>query len=98
MEEESILAQGLAAGWRTTFANAYPRRYVESSLKRRPAAPPLAARGAGLLSRHEEDLARGEAIVEGLPIHGGDGVTITDETSIDISTEKEAELLLFDLP
>jgi hypothetical protein len=62
VEERSILAQAQAAGLTTAFANAYPRRFMESALGRRPAAPPLAARGAGLLTRHEEDLARGEAV------------------------------------
>jgi len=43
-------------------------------------------------------LAKGEAIVNGVHMHGGDGITIRDETAVEISTEQQAELLLFDLP
>lgn len=43
-------------------------------------------------------LAKGEAIVNGVHMHGGDGITIRDETAVEISTEQKAELLLFDLP
>ena len=43
-------------------------------------------------------LATGEAIVNGVHIHGGDGITIKDETAVEINTEQQAELLLFDLP
>jgi 2,3-bisphosphoglycerate-independent phosphoglycerate mutase len=60
--EESILARALERGLSTTFANAYPRGFLESAYGRRPAGPPLAAHGAGLLTRHEEDLARGQAV------------------------------------
>jgi len=44
------------------FANAYPKQFAEVSWRKRPAGPPLAAHGAGLLTRHEEHLARGEAL------------------------------------
>lgn len=43
-------------------------------------------------------LAKGEAIVNGVHMHGGDGITIRNETAVEISTEQQAELLLFDLP
>ena len=43
-------------------------------------------------------LAKGEAIVNGVHMHGGDGITIRDETAVEISTEQQVELLLFDLP
>jgi len=43
-------------------------------------------------------LAKGEAIVNGVPMSCGDGITIKDETAVEINTEHEAELLLFDLP
>jgi hypothetical protein len=59
---ESILARTLAAGRSAAFANAYPRGFLESAYGRRPAAPPLAAHGAGLLVRHEEALGRGQAL------------------------------------
>ena len=42
------------------FANAYPRGWPGE--RRRLAAPPLAARAAGLLNRHVEHLARGQAV------------------------------------
>jgi hypothetical protein len=46
----------------TVFANAYPRSWPGERGGRRLAAPPLAARAAGLLTRHEEALERGEAV------------------------------------
>jgi len=62
VREESLLARAEASGRSATFANAYPRGFLESAYGRRPAGPPLAAHGAGLLNRHEEDLARGKAV------------------------------------
>jgi hypothetical protein len=44
------------------FGNAYPRQWHERAPLRRVAAPPLAALGAGLLTRGQEELARGEAV------------------------------------
>ncbi len=60
VEERSILRRGLDTGLAVAFANAYPKGWPGE--RRRLAAPPLAARGAGLLDRHEEHLARGEAV------------------------------------
>jgi 2,3-bisphosphoglycerate-independent phosphoglycerate mutase len=60
--EKSILSRALALGIPCAFANAYPAQFVEAASTRRPPAPPLAARGAGLLTRHEDALARGEAL------------------------------------
>lgn len=60
--ENSVLARAKAQGFSAAFANAYPRRYAQRAWKERPAGPPLAAHGAGLLTRHEDALARGDAI------------------------------------
>lgn len=60
VEEASILRRGLDRGLRVAFANAYPKGWPGE--RRRLAAPPLAARAAGLLDRHEEHLASGEAV------------------------------------
>jgi hypothetical protein len=64
LEERSILRRAVERGHATAFANAYPRGWPELGGRphRRLAAPPLAARAAGLLTRHEEELARGDAI------------------------------------
>ncbi len=60
VEEESILRRGLDAGLTVAFANAYPRGWPGD--RRRLAAPPLAARAASLLDRHDEHLVRGDAV------------------------------------
>jgi hypothetical protein len=62
LEAESLLRLALAAGIDTEFANAYPRSWPGERSARRLAAPPLAARSAGLLTRDHEDLARGDAV------------------------------------
>jgi len=62
VEEGSILSDAVRAGRAVTFANAYPRGWPGPRGSRRIAGPPLAARGAGVLDRHEEALARGEAV------------------------------------
>jgi len=62
VEERSILKRAVDAALPTAFANAYPRGWPGPRGSRRVAGPPLAARGAGLLVRHEEDLGRGEAV------------------------------------
>lgn len=62
MEERSLLRRAVDAGLATAFANAYPRGWPGARGSRRVAAPPLAARGAGLLTRHEEALAAGDAV------------------------------------
>ena len=62
LEERSLLRRSLERGTSTVFANAYPRSWPAARAGRRPAAPPLAARAAGLLTLHEEALARGEAV------------------------------------
>lgn len=62
VEERSLLRIAQADGHRVAFANAYPRGWPGARSRRRIAGPPLAARGAGLLNRHEEALGRGEAV------------------------------------
>jgi hypothetical protein len=67
--ERSILARARAAGCAVAFANAYPEELValaRSGAARLPAflraGPPVAALGAGLLTRHTAALAAGEAV------------------------------------
>lgn len=66
VEEESVLRHAVEAGRRVAFANAYPRDWPGPGRSRWPAAPPLAARAAGLMVRHEEALGRGDAIASGI--------------------------------
>jgi 2,3-bisphosphoglycerate-independent phosphoglycerate mutase len=60
----------VAAGGRAAFANAYPRGWPGPRGSRRVAGPPLAARGAGLLTRHEESLGQGDAVSSEIVNHG----------------------------
>jgi 2,3-bisphosphoglycerate-independent phosphoglycerate mutase len=62
VEERSLLRRAADAGRRVAFANAYPRNWPGKGGGRRIAGPPLAARGAGVLNRHEEHLASGDAV------------------------------------
>jgi len=62
VEERSVLRRAADAGRSVTFANAYPRGWPGPRGRRRIAGPPLAARGAGVLDRHEEHLATGDAV------------------------------------
>lgn len=62
VEEKSVLRSVVSAGGSVAFANAYPRGWPGPAGSRRIAGPPLAARGAGVLDRHEEALERGEAV------------------------------------
>lgn len=62
LASQSLFRAALAAGLDTAFANAYPASWPGERSARRPAAPPLAARSAGLLTRHHGDLARGDAV------------------------------------
>jgi 2,3-bisphosphoglycerate-independent phosphoglycerate mutase len=68
---QSFLAIARTAGHSVAFANAYPEELLklvtsESDVERLPgplrAGPPLAAFGAGLLTRATPDLMRGEAV------------------------------------
>lgn len=62
VESRSVLRRAVEAGRSAAFANAYPRGWPGARGSRRVAGPPLAARGAGLLDRHEERLGEGEAV------------------------------------
>lgn len=57
----SFLRRALDDGRTAVFANAVPRRWAGAS-DRRITGHTLAARASGLLTRHEESVARGEAI------------------------------------
>jgi hypothetical protein len=43
-------------------------------------------------------LARGSVTVNGIAMHAGDGLRITDEPALKFTDGSEAEVLLFDLP
>lgn len=62
VEEHSFLRRAVDRGLTAAFANAYPRGWPGPGGSRRIAAPPLAARGAGVLTRHEEALGEGDAV------------------------------------
>jgi hypothetical protein len=62
VRDGSLLRTARAAGRSVAFGNAYPRRWQQGQRLRRIAAPPLAALGAELLTRGQEELARGEAV------------------------------------
>lgn len=70
--ERSILARQVAAGREVAFANAYPEEVLRDpapgTRDRSPlrAGPPLAARAAGLLTRHTPALERGDAVASEL--------------------------------
>lgn len=62
VEDESVLRRARDAGRSVAFANAYPRGWPGPRGSRRVAGPPLAARGAGVLDRHEEALGAERAV------------------------------------
>ncbi|MDH3272808.1 MAG: alkaline phosphatase family protein [Gemmatimonadota bacterium] len=62
VEERSLLRRAIEAGRRVAFANAYPKGWPGARGTRRIAGPPLAARGAGVLNRHEDELGAGRAV------------------------------------
>jgi hypothetical protein len=62
LEERSVLRRAVQAARSVAFANAYPRGWPGLDGSRRIAGPPLAARGAGVLTRHHEALAAGDAV------------------------------------
>lgn len=61
LQEHNLLSRAAAAQRRVAFANAYPTLKV-----RRPAAPPLAALGAGLENRGSASLREGRAVASGI--------------------------------
>ncbi|MGD2121842.1 MAG: alkaline phosphatase family protein [Gemmatimonadota bacterium] len=62
MMEENVLSRAQNGGASCAFANAYPSQYHYLAWSKRPAGPALAAKGAGLLTRHEDHLAGGTAL------------------------------------
>lgn len=77
--DRSVLARAKQAGLRVAFANAYPeelasRAATEGVTGRRlgplRSGPPLAAIGAGLLTRHTPALERGEAVASEITNEG----------------------------
>lgn len=62
LAERNVLSRARAAGHRVAFANAYPKGFLQGRRTRFPAAPPLAADAAGVLDRHADDLASGDAV------------------------------------
>lgn len=70
VEEKSFLKLAVDDGADVAFANAYPRDWPGPRGSRAIAGPPLAARGAGLLTRTEEALATGDAVSSGLTNDG----------------------------
>jgi 2,3-bisphosphoglycerate-independent phosphoglycerate mutase len=78
---ESVLARALRAGRSVAFANAYPEELMErlgGGFETVPgrvlgplrAGPPLAALGAGLLTRHTPALERGDAVASEITNEG----------------------------
>lgn len=70
VEEESVLRRAQRGGHTAAFANAYPREWPDERLRGRVAPVPLAARAAGLMTRHEEALADGTAVASGIVNEG----------------------------
>jgi len=66
LAESNVLRRVQATGRTVAFANAYPKNYLDRVPTRRQAAPPLAALSAGVLVRHEEALALGDAVASGI--------------------------------
>jgi hypothetical protein len=62
VEEEGLLRRARDAGHDVAFANAYPRDWPGPRGGLRVAGPPLSARGAGVLVRHEEALGERRAV------------------------------------
>jgi len=60
--EKNVLSRAKAEGISCIFANAYPSQFLRAAWTKRPSGPALAAHAAGLLTRHEENLARGDAL------------------------------------
>jgi len=68
LARENLFTRTCEKGLRVGFANAYPRGHMETGGRgtRRPAAFPLAARAAGVLSRDEFDVRRGTALTSSI--------------------------------
>ena len=92
VEQDSLLARGVRAGFDVTFANAYPLHLIAmaSGDGKLPlplrAAIVIAALGAGVLRRHEPELIAGDAIASEITHDGwreGLGRTDIPEISAD---------------
>ena len=104
VEERSVLRRAADAGMSVAFANAYPRGWPGPEGGRRIAGPPLAARGAGVMDRHEEALERGAAVAsdivnDGWRTHLGHD-RVPDVSASEAGTNlarisREAELTLY---
>ena len=68
LARENLLSRAVAAGRTAAFANAYPIASVSADPRifRRPAAPPLAARAAGALTRDLPELMAGRAVASSI--------------------------------
>ncbi|CAN5741832.1 alkaline phosphatase family protein [soil metagenome] len=65
LARDNLLSRAARAGRVSAFANAYPSLFLNDRSGRslrRPAAPPFAARAAGVLVRDENDLRAGRAV------------------------------------
>jgi hypothetical protein len=92
VREQSVLARAQSAGRSVAFANAYPEEVLAPEVERRRtphflrAGPPLAALGAGVLTRHTGALERGNAVASEIVNDGWrerlhrNGVPHIDET------------------
>src|SRR4051812_13010617 len=65
---DNLLVRAVRSGATAAFANAYPIASIDADPRifRRPAAPPLAARAAGVLVRDLPELARGDAVASSI--------------------------------
>jgi 2,3-bisphosphoglycerate-independent phosphoglycerate mutase len=68
LARENLLTRAAEGGLRAAFANAYPLAAGEADPRifRRPAAPPLAALGAGVLDRGLPELLAGRAVASSI--------------------------------
>ena len=70
LARRNFLSRAVAAGRSATFANAHPGGGGRPEPPRRPAAPPLAALGAGLRLRGADDLFGGHAVASSITHQG----------------------------
>lgn len=78
LRSDNLLTRARANGYRIAFANAYPEQLIEAAHRSgefRPIGPlrtavPLAAFGAGVLTRHIDALQAGEAVASEI-VHDG---------------------------
>lgn len=66
LAEHNLLSRAKAAGRVVAFANAYPLSGADPRFFRRPAAPPLAAQAAGVLTRGAAALFAGNAVASSI--------------------------------